>query len=42
MALIFAPVLTARIQVCHLIAGHLLCDLVEIAFEDTESTISGR
>ncbi len=33
---------TARIQECHLIAGHLLCDLVEIAFEDTESTISGR
>jgi len=25
---------TARVQECHLIAGHTICDLVEIAFED--------
>lgn len=31
---------TARVQECHLIAGHLICDLVEIAFADTTSTIS--
>lgn len=32
---------TARVQECHLIAGHLLCDLAELAFADTTSTISG-
>jgi D-sedoheptulose 7-phosphate isomerase len=32
---------TARVQECHLIAGHLLCDLAELAFADTVSTISG-
>lgn len=32
---------TARVQECHLIAGHLICDLVEIAFADTVSAISG-
>ncbi|MDF1860155.1 MAG: D-sedoheptulose 7-phosphate isomerase [Verrucomicrobiales bacterium] len=32
---------TARVQECHLIAGHLICDLVEIAFADTKSTIAG-
>ena len=31
---------TARVQECHLIAGHLICDLVELAFADTSSTIS--
>jgi len=31
---------TARVQECHLIAGHLLCDLSERAFADTASTIS--
>ncbi len=31
---------TARVQECHLIAGHLLCDLAEIAFAGTASTIS--
>ncbi|MEM7602118.1 MAG: D-sedoheptulose 7-phosphate isomerase [Verrucomicrobiota bacterium] len=30
---------TARVQECHLIAGHLICDLVEIAFSDAVSTI---
>lgn len=32
---------TARVQECHLIAGHLICDLVEIAFAETQSSISG-
>ena len=32
---------TARVQECHLIAGHLLCDLAELAFAETTSTISG-
>lgn len=32
---------TARVQECHLIAGHIICDLVEIAFENTSSAISG-
>lgn len=32
---------TARVQECHLIAGHLLCDLAELAFAGTRSTISG-
>lgn len=32
---------TARVQECHLIAGHLLCDLAELAFAETVSTISG-
>jgi len=31
---------TARVQECHLIAGHLLCDLAELAFAETVSTIS--
>ena len=31
---------TARVQECHLIAGHLICDLAEIAFAETASTIS--
>jgi len=31
---------TARVQECHLIAGHLLCDLAELAFADTVSAIS--
>ncbi|MCG8600680.1 MAG: SIS domain-containing protein [Verrucomicrobiales bacterium] len=31
---------TARVQECHLIAGHLICDIIEIAFADTKSTIS--
>ncbi len=33
---------TARVQECHLIAGHLLCDLAEIAFAGEPSVISGR
>ncbi len=33
---------TARVQECHLIAGHLLCDLAELAFADTVSVISAR
>lgn len=33
---------TARVQECHLIAGHLLCDLAELAFAETPSTISGN
>lgn len=32
---------TARVQECHLIAGHLICDLAELAFAETHSTISG-
>lgn len=31
---------TARVQECHLIAGHLICDLAEIAFADEPSAIS--
>ncbi|MDF2375832.1 MAG: D-sedoheptulose 7-phosphate isomerase [Verrucomicrobiales bacterium] len=31
---------TARVQECHLIAGHLICDLGEIAFGETVSAIS--
>jgi D-sedoheptulose 7-phosphate isomerase len=31
---------TARVQECHLIAGHVLCDLAELAFADTVSAIS--
>jgi len=31
---------TARVQECHLIAGHLLCDLAELAFASTVSSIS--
>lgn len=31
---------TARVQECHLIAGHLLCDLAERAFAGTPSIIS--
>jgi D-sedoheptulose 7-phosphate isomerase len=31
---------TARVQECHLIAGHLICDIIEIAFADQESKIS--
>jgi len=31
---------TARAQECHLIAGHLICDLVEAAYAGTESLIS--
>lgn len=31
---------TARVQECHMIAGHLICDLVEIAFADEKSSIS--
>lgn len=30
---------TARVQECHLIAGHLLCDLAERAFADSVSDI---
>jgi len=33
---------TARIQECHLIAGHLICDLAETAFADQVSTITSR
>ncbi|MEM6915600.1 MAG: D-sedoheptulose 7-phosphate isomerase [Verrucomicrobiota bacterium] len=33
--------ITARVQECHLLAGHLFCDLVEIAFAETKSAISG-
>lgn len=33
--------ITARIQECHLIAGHLICDLVETHFEGQHSPISG-
>jgi D-sedoheptulose 7-phosphate isomerase len=33
---------TARVQECHLIAGHLLCDLAELAFADVPSAISGN
>lgn len=32
---------TARVQECHLIAGHLLCDLAELAFAEVGSAISG-
>jgi len=32
---------TARVQECHLIAGHLICDLAELAFAGTKSLISG-
>lgn len=32
---------TARAQECHLIAGHLICDLVEAHFAGRNSTISG-
>ncbi len=31
---------TARTQECHLIAGHLICDMAEIAFADQVSTIT--
>ncbi|MEX2577767.1 MAG: D-sedoheptulose 7-phosphate isomerase [Verrucomicrobiales bacterium] len=31
---------TARVQECHLIAGHLICDLAERAFAESASTIS--
>lgn len=31
---------TARVQECHLLAGHLLCDLAETAFAAEPSTIS--
>ncbi len=31
---------TARVQECHLIAGHLLCDLAERAFADEGSALS--
>ena len=31
---------TARIQECHMIAGHLICDIVEEHFENTTSPIS--
>lgn len=31
---------TARVQECHLIAGHLICDMAEIAFADQSSTLS--
>ena len=31
---------TARVQECHLLAGHLLCDLAEIAFAAEPSAIS--
>jgi len=34
--------ITARVQECHLIAGHLICDLAERAFADTTSSISGN
>lgn len=34
--------ITARVQECHMIAGHLICDLVEMAFADEKSSISGR
>ncbi|MDF1850413.1 MAG: D-sedoheptulose 7-phosphate isomerase [Verrucomicrobiales bacterium] len=33
--------ITARVQECHLIAGHLICDLVESHFADQASAISG-
>jgi len=33
---------TARVQECHLIGGHLICDLVEAHFADTESAISAN
>lgn len=33
---------TARVQECHLLAGHLICDIAESAFADTTSTICGR
>lgn len=31
---------TARVQECHLVAGHLLCDIAEAAFADKPSAIS--
>ena len=31
---------TARVQECHLIAGHLICDIVEEHFADQQSPIS--
>lgn len=31
---------TARVQECHLIAGHLICELAELAFAGTASSIS--
>ncbi len=33
---------TARVQECHLIAGHLICELAETAFLDTPSSICGN
>lgn len=33
---------TARVQECHMIAGHLICDLVEEAFAGEKSSISGN
>lgn len=34
--------ITARVQECHIIAGHLICDLVELAFAGEASAISGH
>ncbi len=31
---------TARVQECHLIAGHLICDMAELAFADQISTVT--
>ena len=33
---------TARVQECHLIGGHLICDMAERAFVETTSPISGN
>lgn len=34
--------ITARVQECHLLAGHLLCDLVEEYFANQATTICGN
>ena len=31
---------TARVQECHIIAGHLICDMAEIAFADQTSAVT--
>lgn len=41
LALAVPSPVTARVQECHLIAGHILCDLVEAHYEGTSSAISG-
>ena len=40
LALLVPSPITARVQECHLIAGHLICDMAELAFEDQVSTLT--